>query len=81
MKEATGELNMTLVTIIAIAAVLGFVTFFLPNLLNSVGDKWNNTEGTDCYVDQGTGQSCCRHPDGTTTCGKANSTTPAPTNP
>ena len=30
MKEATGELNMTLVTIIAIAAVLAFVTFFLP---------------------------------------------------
>ena len=43
MKEATGELNMTLVTIIAIAAVLAFVTFFLPNILNSVGDKWNDS--------------------------------------
>ena len=33
MKEATGELNMTLVTIIAIAAVLAFVTMFLPKIL------------------------------------------------
>ena len=58
MKEATGELNMTLVTIIAIAAVLGFVTFFLPNILNSVGDKWNDAEGTECHVDS-TGKTVC----------------------
>ena len=51
MKEATGELNMTLVTIIAIAAVLTFVTIFLPNILNSVGDKWNSTEGTECRTE------------------------------
>ena len=42
MKEATGELNMTLVTIIAIAAVLAFVTFFLPNILGDVEDRWND---------------------------------------
>ena len=58
MKEATGELNMTLVTIIAIAAVLGFVTFFLPNILNSVGDKWNDAEGTECHVDAN-GKTVC----------------------
>ena len=34
MKEATGELNMTLVTIIAIAAVLTFVTTFLPKIFH-----------------------------------------------
>jgi H+/Cl- antiporter ClcA len=50
MKEATGELNMTLVTIIAIAAVLGFVTFFLPGILDSVGQKWNDAEETQCTV-------------------------------
>ena len=59
MKEATGELNMTLVTIIAIAAVLTFVTFFLPNILNSVGGKFNDMEGKNCYTDQTTGQSVC----------------------
>ncbi len=58
MKEATGELNMTLVTIIAIAAVLGFVTFFLPGLLNSVGNKWNDAEGSECHVNS-SGQTVC----------------------
>ncbi len=58
MKEATGELNMTLVTIIAIAAVLAFVTFFLPNILNSVGNKWNDAEGTTCTVDENGHTKC-----------------------
>ena len=49
MKEATGELNMTLVTIIAIAAVLTFVTMFLPNILNGISDKWNDS--TDQNID------------------------------
>ena len=48
MKEATGELNMTLVTIIAIAAVLTFVVAFLPGILDSVGSKWNDAEATEC---------------------------------
>ncbi len=43
MKEATGELNMTLVTIIAIAAVLTFVTMFLPGILEGIGDKFNDS--------------------------------------
>lgn len=59
MKEATGELNMTLVTIIAIAAVLTFVTFFLPNILNSVGDKYNEGTDTVCTTDPSTGKSEC----------------------
>lgn len=43
MKEATGELNMTIVTIIAIAAVLTFVTMFLPGILESIGEKFNDS--------------------------------------
>ena len=50
MKEATGELNMTLVTIIAIAAVLAFVVMFLPQILDSVGDKWEDTAGGNVPV-------------------------------
>lgn len=42
MKEATGELNMTLVTIIAVAAILTFVTMFVPSILNSISAKWGN---------------------------------------
>ena len=50
MKEATGELNMTLVTIIAIAAVLAFVTMFLPGMLGSVSDKWDDASNTTVDV-------------------------------
>ncbi len=50
MKEATGELNMTLVTIIAIAAVLAFVTMFLPNMLGGVSDKWDDASNTNIDV-------------------------------
>ena len=35
MKEATGETNMTLVTIVAIGAVLVFATTFLPKILEN----------------------------------------------
>lgn len=42
MKEASGELNMTLVTVIAIAAILLFVTMFVPQILNSIQSKWGN---------------------------------------
>ena len=53
MKEATGELNMTLVTIIAIAAVLGFVTFILPGILDSINGKWEDANNTECKTEGG----------------------------
>ena len=58
MKEATGELNMTLVTIIAIAAVLGFVTFLLPGILNTIGGKWEDADSTVCKIEDG--KTVCR---------------------
>jgi hypothetical protein len=50
MKEATGELNMTLVTILAIAAVLTFVTMFLPGILESIGNEWGNATNQEIDV-------------------------------
>ena len=50
MKEATGELNMTLVTILAIAAVLTFVTTFLPKILENIGNEWEEGTGQDIEV-------------------------------
>jgi hypothetical protein len=48
MKEATGELNMTLVTITAIGIFLTGVMFILPNLFNNSQNIWgegsNDTE-------------------------------------
>ena len=45
MKEASGELNMTLVTIIAIAAILGVFTFLLPTIRNTINKRWNDNAG------------------------------------
>lgn len=50
MKEATGELNMTLVTIIAILAVLTFVTMFLPKILGDVSDDWDDKTNAEVNV-------------------------------
>ncbi|MEG1596902.1 MAG: hypothetical protein RR359_01345 [Bacilli bacterium] len=44
MKEATGELNMTLVTILAVAAILAFVTFFVPKILKSIENNWGKED-------------------------------------
>ena len=44
MKAASGELNLTVITIIAIAAVIGFFTMFLlPRVTNSINDQFNDT--------------------------------------
>lgn len=64
MKEATGELNMTLVTIIAIAAVLTFVVAFLPGILDSIGSKWDDSANTTCTTDPTTGKTTCTKAEG-----------------
>lgn len=50
MKEASGELNMTIVTIIAIAGVLAFVVYFLPKIFSSVEDKWKKADNTNVNI-------------------------------
>ena len=47
MKEATGELNMTVVTIIAIGAIIAFFWFMWPQIKNVVTDQWDSIS-TDC---------------------------------
>ena len=42
MKEATGELNMTVVTIIAIGAIIAFFWFMWPQIKNTITGQWNN---------------------------------------
>lgn len=41
MKEATGELNMTVVTIIAIGAVIAFFWVMWPNIQNTINGTWS----------------------------------------
>ena len=47
MKEATGEANMTVVTIIAIGAIIAFFWFMWPQIKNTITGQWNNIS-TDC---------------------------------
>lgn len=41
MKEATGELNMTVVTIIAIGAIIAFFWVMWPKIKNTMNNTWN----------------------------------------
>lgn len=42
MKAATGELNLTVITIIAIAAVIGFFWIMWPNIQTSINSQWQS---------------------------------------
>lgn len=46
MKEASGELNMTLITVIAIGLILGVVTMFVPQIMDTIQDAWGTTNET-----------------------------------
>ena len=45
MKAATGELNLTVITLIAIAAVIGFFWIMWPNIQGSINSQWENISG------------------------------------
>lgn len=65
MKEATGELNMTVIVVVAIAAVAAlFYAFIWPNIKKNIqaqticanGPNYTNgTFGTEGYVNCGSG--------------------------
>ena len=42
MKEASGELSMTVVTIIAVALILGLLYFMWPTIQNKIVDQFHN---------------------------------------
>lgn len=47
MKAATGELNLTVITLIAIAAVIGFFWVMWPNIKTSLNNQWENISAND----------------------------------
>ena len=40
MKEASGELSMTLVTIIAVGVIVGIFALFWPQISNTINNVW-----------------------------------------
>lgn len=45
MKEATGEMNMTVVTIIAIGAIIAFFWVMWPGIQDAISGQWDNISG------------------------------------
>ena len=46
MKEASGELSLTLITIVAIAIVAALATWLVPQIREAVEAKWGETQST-----------------------------------
>ena len=46
MKEASGELNMTLVTIIAIAAIASLFFLLREPIMKAINSRWGETANT-----------------------------------
>lgn len=44
MKEASGELNMTLITIVAVAAVAGLFALLWPKISEAIQNKWGQAQ-------------------------------------
>lgn len=42
MKAATGELNLTVITLLAIAAVIAFFWIMFPKIKESINTQWDN---------------------------------------
>ncbi len=42
MKAATGELNLTVITLIAIAAVIAFFWVLWPTIQTTINSQWTN---------------------------------------
>lgn len=60
MKEATGELNMTVVTIVAIAAIGALLWLLWPSISKTIQNAWGSGTqncGTGQYWDPAS-QSC-----------------------
>lgn len=54
MKEATGEVSMTMVTIVAIAVIGGILVMLWPSITNWINNTFSNQEQcpTGYYRDQ-----------------------------
>ena len=49
MKEATGEVSMTVVTLVAIAVIGAILAFMWPTIQNSITNLWGSAENSAQY--------------------------------
>lgn len=69
MKEAAGEANMTVVTIVLIAVVLGVGTFIVNNLMSNSSRNAACSEAGGMWVDGACGINCVADTTGKYVCG------------
>ena len=62
MKEATGEANMTIITIVLISVVLAVGLPIVKDLINNTKDKTSCEERGLCYSDGSCGE-CPKSPE------------------
>ncbi len=58
MKEASGELSMTVVTIIAVALILGLLYMFWPQIQQKITGTFDNATERKCYDLNGNEKAC-----------------------
>ncbi len=56
MKEATGEVSMTVITLVAIAVIGGIIAFMWPTIKNKISGLWGND--SNCTVDKDGNVNC-----------------------
>lgn len=49
MKEATGEVSMTVITLVAIAVIGAILAFMWPTIQNSIEGLWGDVGGSGQY--------------------------------
>lgn len=70
MKEATGEVSMTVIVILAIAVIGGIVVALGPTLKDTIMTRWGNSDAAACSsgggtwheTDSKTGEGYCSMP-------------------
>ena len=50
MKEATGEVSMTVVTLVAIGVIAAILAFMWPTIQNSISGLWGGAETKGTYT-------------------------------
>lgn len=53
MKEASGELSMTLIVIVAAGVILALFMAFREPITKAIGDKWSSWTGNDVHAKDG----------------------------
>ena len=54
MKEATGEVSMTVIVIVAVAIIGGIIVALGPTLKRTIETKWGNSDADACKSSGGT---------------------------